>query len=216
MKQESGFKKSGHAISESHNLQSVVEQSMSPFSVADATTAFANKSDIASSKVSMGGKRKVIPLRLEDIDACDGGAGRTRTSICLVVVLSFVLGFIIMRSLGLFADAEPLTVGDLVGAKKEPGVAQTLIAWDVPDDIGEGGRDITKSGKVAAKLLNVPQMPDFSVSVIIVYSDSNKSAIIGDLTVRVGDVIDGVKICMITDDSVEFEKDGVRWIVNIE
>jgi len=49
----------------------------------------------------------------------------------------------------------------------------------------------------------------------IVYSDDKPSAVIGNLIVYVGDKVNGAAVVKINRDSVEFEKDGERWIQKI-
>jgi hypothetical protein len=46
----------------------------------------------------------------------------------------------------------------------------------------------------------------------ILYSEGNSSALIGETIVREGDIIDGVKVIKINKKTVEFEKDGEKWI----
>jgi type II secretory pathway component PulC len=59
-------------------------------------------------------------------------------------------------------------------------------------------------------------LPQLSVRGIVVFNNNSKSAIVGDMIVKEGDTVKGVKIYEITTDSVVFEKDGVRWLRGVE
>lgn len=53
--------------------------------------------------------------------------------------------------------------------------------------------------------------PNGTALKVILYSEDNPSALIGDKILKEGDTIDGVKVVKINKDSVEFEKDGQQW-----
>jgi type II secretory pathway component PulC len=50
----------------------------------------------------------------------------------------------------------------------------------------------------------------------IVFSKNNPTAIIDSRVVAQGESIDGVKVVTINKDSVEFEKDGKRWVQQVQ
>lgn len=213
MKHESGFKKTAQAvITEGQNLQSQIDQTMS--------------SQSGSGKIMSAGrtgalpkpaKGKVIPLRQEDIDSGGGDVKKRRFMILLVVVLSAVLGLIIVRSMGIpFAGGQKPQKADSRIEKNVDNDSPSSVIWKIPEKIGKGVRDITRSIKKEPELAEPGDLPQFAVRGIVVYNNNSKSAIVGDMIVKTGDTVKGVKILKITADSVEFEKDGVRWSKSIE
>jgi hypothetical protein len=220
MKEESGFQKIGHTIiSEGKSQEDETRQSIIPAAAQDASKAKASvsKPGVGKARVSKSGKPKVIPLRQEDIEAGTVSAGRNRMMWVLVVVLGAAMGFVVMRSMKTSKlRRQRRTAAGMLAIKNETAATQTPIMWKVPKEIGDSVRDVTGSAVVDFKLPKKDKLPDILVSGIVVYSDENKSAIIGDRIVKVGDVIDGVIVHEITNDSVVFEKDEIRWIINID
>jgi len=209
MKHESGFKKTGQAvITEGHNLQSQIDQTMSSQSGSGKSMPAGRTG--TSPKPAKG---KVIPLRQEDIDLSGGGAKKRRLMIGLVVVLSIVMGLIITRSMGItFSGGQkPKKADSRLEMKNIDNDSASMVTWKVPDKISNSVRDITKSMKKEPELSEPEDLPQLSVRGIVVYNNNSKSAIVGDMIVKVGDTVKGVKIYKITADSVVFEKDGVRW-----
>jgi len=214
MKHESGFKKTGQTvITEGHNLQSQIDQTMSQQSGSGKSMSVGRAG--TSPKPAKG---KVIPLRQEDIDLSGGGAKKRCLMIVLVVVLCGVLGLIITRSMGItFADGQkPKKADSRVEMKNIDNDSASMVIWKVPDKISNSVRDITKSMIKEPELPEPEDLPQLSVRGIVVYNNNSKSAIVGDMIVKVGDTVKGVKIYNITADSVVFEKDGVRWSKGVE
>jgi len=161
-------------------------------------------------------KRKVIPLRQEEINLSDGEAKRKRLMMGLVLVLGIVLGFILLRPSG---NESNTGMPDNTGNSSNKNViSESEVAgiWKVPEKISGSVRDITKSSKSKSEYAVPSDLPRLKVRGIVVYTDDNKSAIIEDMIVKIGDVIKGVKVYKITSDSVVFEKDGVRWTEYVE
>jgi hypothetical protein len=231
MKQESGFNKTDHVIvSGQTQRQDGIGQTMTPDCLSPEVSDNApdvckvTESDTggpADARQAKRSKVKVIPMRQEDVDAGQVSSGRNRMMIGFVIVLSVVLGFIIMRSMG-FGRGQQAKSSETDGSdvKKVTAVTKAQVVWNVPGLI-KSARDITMPAEVAelpdtGELADTPKLPDILVSGIIVYSNNNISAIIDGGLVIAGDVVDGVKVYKITEDSVEFEKDGVRWVRQVK
>lgn len=213
MKHESGFKKTAQTIvTEGQNMRSQIDKTMSPQSGSGKIMP-AGRGRISPKPV----KGKVIPLRQEDIDSGGGNVKKRRFMILLAVVLSAVLGLIITRSMGItFADGKvPKKADSSIEVNVENDSQYTSI-WKVPEKISNRVRDITRSIKNETESPESSGLSQLTVRGIVVYNNNSKSAIVGDMIVRVGDTVKGVKICTITSNSVEFEKDGVRWTRSIE
>lgn len=213
MKHESGINKAGQNGDEGgNNLLSMIGNTIPPGGSQDKAGSV--KSATQDHK---RGKAKVIPLRQEDVNLSNADAKRKRVMMGLVVVLSIVFGFILLRPSGtdLNISEKPQKTGSLADKNI---ISKSAVAsiWNVPDKVSEGVRDITKSGGSQSESVNHSSLPELQVRGIVVYNDDKKSAIIGDMIVKVGDVIKGVKIYMITTDSVVFEKDGVKWTEYVE
>lgn len=213
MKHESGFKKTGQAIvTEGQNPQSQVGKTMSSQNCSGKSMQTEQAG--TSPKPAKG---KVIPLRQEDIDSGEGGAKKRRLMIGLIIVLSGVLGLIIVRSMGItFSGDQKPKKADSRVEMNDGSVLPPSAIWKVPDKISNSVRDVTKSMKKEPELPDPEDLPQFAVRGIVVYDNNSKSAIVGNMIVKVGDTVKGVKIYKITTDSVEFEKDGVRWSKSIE
>ncbi len=219
MKQESGYNKTDYSIIADDKWQDGVEQTMTPDCLPGEVSGDVSDVGIDTgvnvALASSRGKVKVIPLRQEDVYADQVGGGRKRMMIGFVVALSIVLGFIIMRSSGFSVGGQPdLSVTDGQAESKAGAVTEAAINWKIPGLIKDA-RDITRPVEIP-ELPQVPQSSDISVSGIIAYSNDNISAMIGDRLVKAGDVVEGVVVYKITEDSVVFEKDGVRWVRKVE
>lgn len=213
MKHESGFKKTAqNVVNEGQNIQCQIDKTMFP---QNASGKSMTPGRAGTSPNPMKGK--VIPLRQEDIDSDGKVVKKRRFMVVLVVVLTAVLGLIITRSTGIiFAGGKEPNKAD---SRKEMNVDNDSAAgsiWKVPEKISKRVRDITRSIKNEPESSEPAEFPQLAVRGIVVYNNHSKSAIVGDMIVRVGDTVKGVKICTITADSVEFEKAGVRWTKKIE
>lgn len=214
MKHESGFIKTAQAIvTEGQNMQSQIDKTMSSQSGSGKSMP-AGRAGTSPKPV----KGKVIPLRQEDIDSGGGGVKKRRFMIVLGVVLSAVMGLIITRSMGItFAGGQkPKKADGRVEMNNIDNDSASIVIWKVPEKISNGVRDITKSVEKEPELPEPGDLPQLSVRGIVVFNNSNKSAIVGDMIVKEGDTVKGVKIYEITTDSVVFEKDGVRWSRGVE
>jgi hypothetical protein len=227
MKQESGINKiSQSTIHDDDARQDRIGQAMTPDShspgVSGSVSDVCNVpessvvAEVAPVQASKRSKVKVIPLRKEDIDAGQVSTGRNRMMIGLVVVLGIVMGFIIMKSMGSSARrAEKSAAADVSVAKNDGIVTTASINWNLPGLI-KSARDVTRAAAEIPETPDVPQLQDVSVSGIIVYSNNDMSAIIGDQIYKIGDVVEGAVVYKILKDSVVFEMDGIRLVKNVE
>jgi len=79
-------------------------------------------------------------------------------------------------------------------------VALMAVGLVFPDKAGEIRSIITKSEPETTRLIKG-----------IVYSEGSPSVIIGSQIVNEGDTIDGVTVVRISEDRVEFGRNGRRW-----
>jgi len=86
------------------------------------------------------------------------------------------------------------------------------VEWPVPEQIGDNIRNITVSG---GRAVSSASSGSFVVKGIL-FTEDNSSAIIGRSIVHTGEQIGGATIVGITKKTVEFEKDGKRWVQKVE
>jgi hypothetical protein len=87
------------------------------------------------------------------------------------------------------------------------------IKWEFPPLYPENARDPTVFGRAT---VTTEETTDKLVVKGIVYSEDNPCAVIGERICFAGDVIDGVTIVKINQNSVEFSKDNEKWIQRVE
>lgn len=227
MKQESGFDKTGHTvISTDADRQDDIVRAMTPdclppeesAKVPDVCKVSEHDTGVGGGvrQVSRRSKVKVVPLRQEDVAGAKVSGVRNRMMIIVVVALCIVLGFVIIKSKGPGADGQAKSPETAVTGGKESGrVTNASLAWKIPQLI-KSARDITGAAADVPQLPDTPLLSDISVSGIIVYGNKSMAAIIDATLVKAGDVVDGVTVYKITQDSVVFEKDGVRWVRQVK
>ena len=93
------------------------------------------------------------------------------------------------------------------------------IDWQIPESLPATMRDpavlkVRKDSTQTEEQNQTPKTPKRKLVKIgtIVYSQDKPSAIVNGRIVHVGDKVNSVTILKINRDSVEFEKDGERWI----
>ena len=98
-----------------------------------------------------------------------------------------------------------------------PIAAKTEIEWQKPSVYPETLRDPMKKSSTLVKGITTTEPAGGNVVVRgIVWSEDNPAAIIGTQVIYQGQVVDGVAVVKINQDSVEFEKDGQTWVQKVE
>lgn len=137
---------------------------------------------------------------------------RQRASIILLIFLSIVLVFVLVRPFSTFRR-NPTTPGTT-------GQANTKILPKVNIKIDWPDISVYPTGLRDPMLLDSQQNVIIEENVLVVkgisYSEDRKYAVIGTETVQEGDVILDTTIIKINPNSVEFEKDGERWIQEVQ
>lgn len=93
----------------------------------------------------------------------------------------------------------------------------TQISWEIPKPYPADLRDPMQFGSVTP-VTDDPDQPGNEQLAVkgILFSEDNPAAVIGIEIVHVNDEIAGVKVIKIMQDSVEFEKDGKRWVQKVQ
>ena len=137
---------------------------------------------------------------------------RQRASIILLIFLSIVLVFVLVRPFSTFRR-NPTTPGT-TGQANTKILPKANIKIDWPDI------SVYPIGLRDPMLLDSQQNVIIEANVLVVkgisYSEDRKYAVIGTETVQEGDVILDATIIKINPNSVEFEKDGERWIQEVQ
>jgi hypothetical protein len=151
------------------------------------------------------------------------GASSTRQKamVVLVPVLAIIMIFMFRQVLskaphnteGATNDDAPLVVA-IAGSDNE-------IDWQIPEPLPAMMRDPIKlpdqgntQNEGQNETTNETRTGTMNIR-DIVYSKDKPSAVVGTQIVYVGDKINGITIVSIERDSVEFEKDGKRWVHKI-
>lgn len=133
--------------------------------------------------------------------------------IVLAGVLTVVLGGMIVRSF-VSGSAKKNDVKRAISAKEIADAISkdAVVKWSVPGEVGKNIRDVTVAGGRSASYAST------GILVVrgILLSEDNNSAIIGKCIVHTGEQIAGVTVVGITRKTVEFEKNGKRWVQQIE
>lgn len=152
--------------------------------------------------------------RSADADA----ARRQKTMTALVGILSVVFIGVMVVSLGGIGQSGAAPV------KKDEAVAEPKISrfdpesWVFPEPLPSQMRNplvIPKPQTLPEDPLAVVNTPMLAVRGIV-YSDTKPTAIIGDQVAVEGQTLYGTTVVKISRDSVEFEKDGKRWIQHVQ
>jgi hypothetical protein len=140
-------------------------------------------------------------------------SARQKTAVAMVVILSILLVVLLVRPFQ--RRPSPQAVSGTAGQARA-GVspkANVKIDWPVPQKYPENLRDPMLLS--APKELKI-QTPDVLVVKGITYSEDRKFVVIGTETFREGDTVRGATIIKINPNSVEFERDGKRWIQEVQ
>ncbi len=143
-----------------------------------------------------------------------GDLQRNRKMLVIAAVLMVFLVGVIVRSY-VFGPAEKNSVSKSTASAKE--IAGSIsggdvVEWSVPEQVGENIRDITVSG---GRTVSSASAGGFVVRGILLSEDRN-SAIVGKNIVHIGDQIAGATVVSISRKTVEFERDGKRWMQQVE
>lgn len=146
---------------------------------------------------------------------------RQKTMVILVPVLAIVMIFVLRQVL----STAPRKAE---GARKNdaPAVAAATdsdneIDWQLPEPLPAMMRDPIKlpdqSDTQYEEQNETTDKTETGIKTIkdIVYSEDKPSAVIGNLIVYVGDKVNGAIVVKIDRDSVEFERNGKRWVQKI-
>jgi len=140
---------------------------------------------------------------------------RQTTMVILVIALLILLFFLLVKP---FNRPSRNFTGLEIGALTAPqlsaktNTADIVIDWSAPPVYPTGIRDPMLLGS-QQQFNSKTWKPDL---VGLVYNEKQKYAIIGTEIVQEGYEINGVKVIKINKDSVEFERDGQRWIQEVQ
>ncbi|MHC4751568.1 MAG: hypothetical protein ACYTFW_17060 [Planctomycetota bacterium] len=137
---------------------------------------------------------------------------RQTTSIVLVIFLSIVLVFVLVRPFSMFR--RNTTTPNVPGPTNVimPAKADIEIPWTDPPIYPADLRDPMV---LASQKQIITETHDLVVKGIS-YSEDRRYAVIGIQTLQEGDVIFDTTIIKINPNNVEFEKDGKRWTQEVE
>jgi type II secretory pathway component PulC len=96
----------------------------------------------------------------------------------------------------------------------------TIIDWEIPAPYPTSLRDPTEFGPVNTVQPETTKTETAKIEKLsikgILYSKDNPSVVIGNQIVHEGEKIRDVTVIKISKDSVEFEKNGRRWIQKVQ
>ncbi len=124
----------------------------------------------------------------------------------LILVVVFVFGRTLLQSV---VKGNKSNDGSAIAAY---GVARTEIEWERPSPYPANLRDPMKKFSSSGALATVAG--DIVVRGIV-WSEDSPAAVIGTQIIYQGQTVQGTKILQITEDSVEFEKDGKKWVQKV-
>jgi len=152
-------------------------------------------------------------------------ATKQKTMVILIPILAIIMIFMFRQVLSKSPNKTKgaATDGTVAVATSDP----HKIDWDIPDPLPavmrdplkfadqqttqtqNGGQDGIVDSTTAAETTGSIDIKD------ILYSVDKPSAVVGHRIVYVGDKVGGATILKINKDSIEFEKDGKRWVQTI-
>lgn len=138
---------------------------------------------------------------------------RQKVAVAMVVVLTILLVVLLVRP---FQKRTPMPVTSGTTVQAKAGVlsrANIRIDWPVPQKYSENLRDPMILNAAQEVRVETPGVLDVRG---ITYSEDRKFAVIGTKTVQEGDTVEGATIIKINPNSVEFERDGKRWIQEVQ
>jgi len=162
------------------------------------------------------GQIPTVPRRKKErlvVPRTSVSSARQKVAVAMIVVLSILLVVLLVRP---FQKRTPMPVTSGTTVQAKAGVsARTNIRvdWPVPQKYPENIRDPMLLG---ASQKVVTQTPDVLVVKGIVTSEDVRVAVVGTEMLKEGDTVQGATIIKINPNSVEFEKDGKRWIQEVQ
>lgn len=139
------------------------------------------------------------------------GTARQKTMTILVPVLSIALIFVLIRVFSTPSRKTTKTPG-FGPSNAIASVGNYKSDWQIPEPWPANLRDPMQFGSATTT-------PGESSKLIvkgIVYSEDNRSAVIGTQIVREGDTISNATVIKINKNSVEFEMDGKKWTQDVQ
>ncbi|MHC4060293.1 MAG: hypothetical protein ACYSUC_00085 [Planctomycetota bacterium] len=137
--------------------------------------------------------------------------GRQKILAILVPVLSIVLIFVLIRVL--LPSAGKTEVTTELGPLNTAAGSEGKVSWQAPEPYPTTLRDPMRFNSVTT------DQPETGTSELqvrgIVHSKDRPSAIVGSKIVHEGDQVSGATVIRINKDSVEFEKNGKKWIQKV-
>lgn len=146
------------------------------------------------------------------------GVGTTRQKVmaALIPILSIVLVVVLVR---VFRTPLPEVTKATVFEPTSAVVGSNKVDWQIPDVYPATLRDPMRFAFVGVAQSAVGQEQEDIGQLIVTginYSEDKPLALIGTRIVREGDEIFGATVIKINEDSVEFEKDGKKWVQTIQ
>lgn len=140
---------------------------------------------------------------------------RQKKMAILVGILVVVFGTVLFISLGgVGRKKSTSTAAAPETTSIKPAESPTLQQWQIPEPLPAQMRDPMQP---AANLTSQTDERTGEMTVTgIVFSQHNPSAIVHGKIVRQNDTVNGVTVVSISKDSVEFEKDGKRWVQQVQ
>ena len=140
-------------------------------------------------------------------------SARQKIAVAMIVALSILLVVLLVRPFQKSAPG-PAASGTAGQAKAIVSAKTNIrIDWPVPQKYPENIRDPMILGAQQEVRVDIHGVP---VAKGVVTSEDRKYAIIGTQMVQEGDTVQGATVIKINPDSVEFEKDGKRWIQKVQ
>ncbi len=143
----------------------------------------------------------------------DAAQRRQKVQLAVLIGLSILLVFILFNPFKVSSRAVSPAGTDQKGMTPTTGTdnAITKVNWPAPPDYPENITDPMDTASVR------PVEPQSLRPIVsgITYSDDKPQVIIGTQLVGEGEQINGTTVVKINKDSVEFEKDGEKWIQQI-
>jgi hypothetical protein len=152
----------------------------------------------------------------------DAHQKRQKVMLIIFIFFSILLVFLIYNPLKSSTPVDASS-GSNEAAKIDmspvAGAAASVINWPAPPDYPQDIHDPMVAAAAGVKQVDVVLQPDKPVVRGITYSEDRPLAIIGTVLVGENQEIegyDGYIVIKINKDSVEFEKDGQRWVQQVE
>lgn len=142
---------------------------------------------------------------------------RQKKMTIMVAVLAVVFAGVLTVSLGGLGqksqEAAPAAADEPTAVK--PAV-KSLQEWQMPEPLPAELRNPMAPQAAQRNAGTDDAQPGQMIVKGIVFSKTNPTAIIGEKIVSQGETVNGATVVTITRDSVEFEKDGRRWVQPVQ